>query len=118
MRLIHHQPVFTLSIISSLQPFSTSAVLPYINFQNQLTSKHSPSTISSKFSPSTSSLHQPSALIPFVRLALTIGTDMQLNVLLVAAALGDLAMATYTVSLYKKKDCGGGVNFRCQNIAA
>jgi hypothetical protein len=27
-------------------------------------------------------------------------------------------MATYTVSLYKKKDCGGGVNFRCQNIAA
>jgi hypothetical protein len=43
---------------------------------------------------------------------------MQFNVLLVAAILSDLALATYDIKLYKSGGCSGTAGVKCSGLAA
>jgi hypothetical protein len=43
---------------------------------------------------------------------------MQFNILLITAILGDLALATYDIKLYKSAGCGGTAGVKCPGLAA
>jgi hypothetical protein len=43
---------------------------------------------------------------------------MQFNVLLITAILGDLALATYDIKLYKSGGCSGTAGVKCPGLAA